>query len=157
MLTKSLTAGVLNAAGDLVAQLVFSDGTTPFNLHRFCVFGGVGVFLVGPVLAIWYDMLARMAKPGLKSALGRMLLDQFVMAPCFISVILLTVMSLEGSPLPDTIHKISTDIFSILQSNWMLWIPFQSLNFSLVPPQYHTLAANTMSLVWNVYLSWKAH
>ena len=41
--------------------------------------------------------------------------------------------------------------------NWQIWVPFQFLNFRLVPPNLQVAAANVIALVWNVYLSWASH
>lgn len=61
-----------------------------------------------------------------------MALDQFVMAPFFISGTVAAVMFLEGKG-HDIKSKLSNDLFTIVRSNWLLWVPFQFVNFGFVP------------------------
>lgn len=61
-----------------------------------------------------------------------MALDQFVMAPFFISGMVASVMFLEGKG-PEIKTKLSNDLFTIVKSNWFLWVPFQFINFGFVP------------------------
>ena len=44
-----------------------------------------------------------------------------------------------------------------MQTNWMMWIPAQIINFALVPLQYRVLVANVVALAFNTYLSWASH
>ncbi|VVA35797.1 PREDICTED: Mpv17, partial [Prunus dulcis] len=94
--------------------------------------------------------------PGASGAFQRLLLDQFIFSPIFIGVFLSTLMTLEGKP-SQVVPKLQQEWFSAVLANWQLWIPFQFLNFRFVPQQFQVLAANSISLIWNVILSFKAH
>ena len=50
-----------------------------------------------------------------------------------------------------------SDLLQILVTNWMVWGPFQILNFTLIPLQHRLLCANLVALVWNTYLASKAN
>ncbi|KAK2076102.1 hypothetical protein QBZ16_001438 [Prototheca wickerhamii] len=154
--TKSITAGVLNAMGDLLAQLTV-DADKPFDWKRLGIFTFLGVALVGPALHAWYGVLGRLVtSTGSKAGLMRMALDQFVMAPFFISGTVAAVMFLEGKG-HDIKSKLSNDLFTIVRSNWLLWVPFQFVNFGFIPAHLQVLAANCVALIWNVYLSYASH
>lgn len=113
--------------------------------------------LIGPALHVWYGTLAGLVGvQGTLGALGRMCLDQLVFAPVFIGSIVSAIMLLEGHG-ADVPSKLRTDLFTILRSNWALWVPFQFLNFRFVPVHLQVLASNIVALAWNTYMSWASH
>ena len=58
MLTKCVTSGILNAAGDLFAQFMFEDAANKgCDWKRAGVFTFLGAALVGPCLHFWYANL----------------------------------------------------------------------------------------------------
>ncbi|KAF7803965.1 protein sym-1 [Senna tora] len=153
---KALTSAVLTLIGDLICQLVI-DQVPSLDIKRTFLFTLLGFVLVGPTLHLWYLYLSRLVTlPGASGAFLRLLLDQFLFAPAFIGVFLSTLVTLEGRP-SQVVPKLQQEWFSAVLANWQLWIPFQFLNFRFVPQQFQVLAANVVSLVWNVILSYKAH
>lgn len=44
-------------------------------------------------------------------------------------------------------------LWELLKVNWGVWFPVQTLNFTLVPPQYRVLFVNSVALFWSAYLS----
>lgn len=156
VMTKAVTSAVLTLVGDLICQLVI-DQVPSLDLKRTSIFTLLGLVLVGPTLHFWYLYLSKLiTKPGASGALLRLLLDQFLFAPTFIGVFLSTLVTLEGRP-SHVIPKLKQEWFPSVLANWQLWIPFQFLNFRFVPQQFQVLAANFVSLIWNVILSYKAH
>ena len=83
-----------------------------------------------------------------------MALDQLLYAPCFISVFILGINTLEGkaSEAPEMIRK---SLWSTMVVNWGVWTPAQMVNFYLMPLRYQVLFSNFVALIWNTYLSWK--
>lgn len=155
LVTKAITSGLLNGVGDAIAQLSFSD--EDFNWKRFAIFQLLGFVLIGPALHVWYGTLARMfSTPGTSSALGRLAMDQILFAPFFLGSIISSIMVLEGhaSEVP---AKLKGDLFTIVRSNWVLWVPFQFINFRFVPQHLQVLASNCVALGWNTYMSWASH
>ena len=53
--------------------------------------------------------------------------------------------------------KLRADLPTIIRSNWVLWVPFQFINFRFVPVHLQVLASNVVALAWNVYMSWASH
>ncbi|KAI9120334.1 hypothetical protein K1719_007367 [Acacia pycnantha] len=153
---KALTSALLTLIGDLTCQLVI-DQVPSLDGKRTFLFTLLGFVLVGPTLHLWYLYLSKLVTlPGASGAFLRLLLDQFLFAPTFIGVFLSTLLTLEGKP-SQVIPKLQQEWFSAVLANWQLWIPFQFLNFRFVPQQFQVLAANVVSLIWNVILSYKAH
>ncbi|KAK4757354.1 hypothetical protein SAY87_018655 [Trapa incisa] len=153
---KAITSALLTFIGDLISQLVFNQVPSP-DLKRILSFSFVGLVLVGPSLHFWYLYLSKLVSvPGASGAFMRLLLDQFIFTPVFLVAFLSTLVTLEGKP-SQVVPKLQQELFSTLVANWQLWIPFQFLNFRFVPQQFQVLAANILSLVWNVILSSKAH
>ncbi|XP_054800192.1 protein sym-1 [Prosopis cineraria] len=153
---KALTSALLTLIGDLICQLVI-DHVPSLDIKRTFIFTLLGFVLVGPTLHLWYLYLSKLVTlPGASGAFLRLLLDQFLFAPTFIGVFLSTLVALEGKP-SQVIPKLEQEWFSAVLANWQLWIPFQFLNFRFVPQQFQVLAANIISLIWNVILSYKAH
>uniref|UniRef100_A0A7N0THS7 Uncharacterized protein n=1 Tax=Kalanchoe fedtschenkoi TaxID=63787 RepID=A0A7N0THS7_KALFE len=156
VLTKALTSASLTLIGDLICQVVI-DQVPSLDLNRTFVFTFLGMALVGPTLHFWYLYLSKLVTvPGVSGTLLRLLLDQFVFAPTFIGVFLTALVTMEGRP-SQVVPRLKQEWWSSVIANWQLWIPFQFLNFRFVPQQFQVLAANVVSLVWNVILSFKAH
>ena len=155
VLTKSLTAAFLNGVGDIIAQLWLDGGN--IDLKRLGIFSFIGLVLIGPALHVWYGSLSRIVTAaGSAGAIGRLMLDQFAFAPIFIGSIVSSIMALEGHA-KDIPSKLRSDLPTILKSNWIVWIPFQFINFRFVPVRLQVLAANMVALVWNTYVSWASH
>nr|GMD21376.1 protein sym-1-like [Ipomoea batatas] len=154
--TKAITSAFLTCIGDVICQL-WIDAAPSLDGKRTFLFTFLGLVLVGPTLHFWYLYLSRLVTtPGASGAFFRLLLDQFIFAPIFIGVFLSTLVTLEGRA-SQVIPKLQQEWVSSVLANWQLWIPFQFLNFRFVPQQFQVLAANLVSLVWNVILSYKAH
>jgi peroxisomal membrane protein 2 len=63
LLVKAATGAVMNAVGDLIAQLVIDKGE-PFQWRRFFTFAALGAVLVAPALHFWYLTLSRVITTG---------------------------------------------------------------------------------------------
>ncbi|CAH9100176.1 unnamed protein product [Cuscuta epithymum] len=154
--TKAISSALLNCIGDFICQLL-TDHKQSFDGMRTFRFTFLGLVLVGPSLHIWYLYLSRLVTTtGASGAFLRLLLDQLIFAPFFIGVFLSTLATLEGQP-SHVIPKLQQVWSSAVLANWQLWIPFQFFNFRFVPQQFQVLAANFISLIWNMILSYKAH
>ncbi|KAJ8536646.1 hypothetical protein K7X08_035047 [Anisodus acutangulus] len=154
--TKAVTSAMMTLFGDLICQL-WIDQAASVDAKRTFLFTFLGLVLVGPTLHFWYLYLSRLVTtPGVAGTVMRLVLDQFLFAPIFVGVFLSSLVTLEGRS-SQVIPKLQQEWFSSVLANWQLWIPFQFINFRFVPQQFQVLAANFISLVWNVILSYKAH
>ncbi|KAI7844014.1 hypothetical protein COHA_002551 [Chlorella ohadii] len=154
--TKAVTAALLNGLGDVIAQSQFEQGKD-FDWKRCGIFTLLGLLLIGPTLHVWYGSLGTIVKAtGNTGALMRLGLDQLCFAPIFISTIVSLLMVLEGKG-PEVVPTLKRNLPDMVKSNWMLWVPFQFINFRFVPPHLQVLMSNLVALAWNVYMSYKAH
>lgn len=55
------------------------------------------------------------------------------------------------------IPKLKADLWDACKANWILWVPAQTLNFSVVPLQLRSPFVSLVAVAWNVYLSWSSH
>lgn len=154
--TKAITSALLNLFGDLVCQLMIEKSET-VDLKRIGIFTLLGLVLVGPTLHFWYLTLSKLVPgPGIAKTGVRLVLDQFLFSPIFIGAFFSALLTLEGHT-SSIVPKLRQDWPSAVVANWKIWIPFQFLNFLLVPQQLQVLAANVISLGWNTYLSFATH
>lgn len=154
--TKAVTSALLTFFGDLFCQLVI-DKSPKLDVKRLSMFTLLGLVLVGPTLHFWYLSLSKLISgSGAYSAGLRLLLDQFLFSPLFIGVFFASLLTLEGRP-SEILPKLQQDWFASVLANWKLWIPFQFVNFLVVPQQLQVLVANVIALAWNVYLSFASH
>ena len=153
--TKVVTSGVIAAVGDVLCQSWFEghvDG------RRLAIFSFLGAALVGPTLHVWYGVLNRLLPAaGTAGAFQRMAVDQGIFAPTFVPTFISSLMCLEGKSLTDIPSGVKEAWWPAVSGNWVIWIPAQLINFSLVPPHLQVLFANVVGMVWNVYLSWVSH
>lgn len=156
LLTKGITAALLNVLSDVFCQLVVEKSST-IDLKRIFGFAAIGGLLVGPALHIWYGILGRVVTvDGSPGVLLRLVLDQFVFSPVSIATFLGLVLLLEGNA-SKIEAKLKKDLWTTVSTMWKVWIPFQFLNFAIVPPQLQVGAANLVGLFWTVYMSFAAH
>lgn len=153
--TKVITSGILNAVGDLIAQTFFNPDGNGWDVVRTLKFTFLGAALVGPGLHYWYGFLNRLIpSQTVAGTISRVAVDQFVWAPVFISAFLSSLLTLSGE-MSSVPSKLKNDLWATCKANWLIWIPFQVVNFGVIPPNLQVAAANVCALVWNTYLSWQ--
>ena len=172
--TKAITSGLIAGAGDFGCQVLvdkpeqalqnddtISDAESSsldwWDRHRTGRFTLLGACLVAPVVHFWYHMLATRILPGTTAVavVKRVVLDQFAFAPCFMTVWLASLWTLEGKMSPRVMpNRLVETMPSILVANYILWIPAQVLNFRFVAVKYQVLYSNVVALLWNFYLSY---
>lgn len=182
ILTKSVSSGLIAAAGDLLCQYivtardsrraeavtgVFGTGgpaaaATPgawWDAPRTGRFLLLGSALVAPVIHWWYGALAA-RWPGTYAAgvLWRVAVDQFAFTPLYLPVWLASLWMLEGSAVDGTmLERLRTVLPSLVAANWSYWIPVQLINFRFLPVKYQVLFSNAAALLWTSYLSFSAN
>lgn len=157
VVTKSVTSGILNGFGDILAQIWLGEEGQNFEWKRLGIFTLLGMVFIGPVLHVWYGTLAKLfTGVGTATAVSKLAMDQLLFAPVFIGSIISLIMVLEGHG-EDVPAKLKGDLFTIVKSNWALWVPFNFINFRYVPQSLQVLASNGAALLWNTYVSWASH
>ena len=161
IVVKAISSAVIAGAGDLISQGIIERSTTqadsswwdPWRTARFV---GLGAVLVGPLLHHWFGFLAvQFPSKSVATLVQRVVVDQFMFSPLFVSVWVSSLWTLEGHAV--SMERMRETIPGILVANWMLWIPAQLANFRYVPVQHQVLASNFVALAWNSYLSYSTN
>ncbi|XP_077912234.1 mitochondrial inner membrane protein Mpv17 isoform X2 [Halichoerus grypus] len=156
---QDANAGSLMGLGDTISQqLVEKRGLRGHQAGRTLIMVSLGCGFVGPVVGGWYRVLDRLIPGTTKvDALKKMLLDQGGFAPCFLGCFLPLVGALNGLSAQDNWAKLRRDYPDALVTNYYLWPAVQLGNFYLVPLHYRLAVVQCVAVIWNSYLSWKAH
>jgi hypothetical protein len=156
--TKAAQSCLLVGFGDIIGQLVIEDvAWADFDLRRLLSMAAIGGVLVGPTLHFWYGTLARLVpSTAVAGVVGRVGIDQFLFAPCFVVAFFAGLKLVEGRVdlLPELVRE---QWWTTVKTNWLLWIPAQAINFTFMPLHLQVLFANGVALVWNTYLSYAGH
>lgn len=95
--TKSVTCGVLNGFGDVLAQIWLGEEGDRFEWKRLGIFTLLGTIFIGPALHVWYGTLAKLfTGVGTVTAVSKLAMDQLLFAPVFIGTIISLIMIMEG-------------------------------------------------------------
>ncbi len=85
----------------------------------------------------------------------RVAADQFLFAPAFLALFIGLNSFLDSFNAIESVQHVKAQWTHTVTMNWVLWIPFQALNFKFVPVSYQVLANNFCGVAWNGYLSWR--
>lgn len=113
---------------------------------------------VGFVCHHWYLYLDKKL-PGraLKIVLSKILIDQLIFSPVYISVFFLTSGLLEAAPLDRIGRELIRKGRQLYVAEWVVWTPAQFINFTFLPSKYRVLYDNTISLGCDIYTSYVKH
>ncbi|KAG8920966.1 Protein required for ethanol metabolism [Tulasnella sp. 418] len=167
LVTSIATSFTLFSAGDVLAQQIVEKKGTDHDWIRTTRLGLYGGFVFTPVVVPWYKLIDRVKLQSKASTIAsKVALDQFCFAPLAIGLFFTGTTLLERAiPSPSSTKvtqepwdeavsaKLSKSYLTTLQANWLLFIPFQTINMGFVPLQHRLLAVNVISLFWNTYLS----
>lgn len=110
--------------------------------------------MFGPALTKWYQMLNRIKfSSPTKAVVYRVWLDQAILTPVAVAVFFGTMSVLEGQGVSGAVERTRTAYEPTLIRNWMVFIPTQIINFSIVPHHLRFVVVSVVSLFWNTYLS----
>ncbi|CAD7682719.1 unnamed protein product [Nyctereutes procyonoides] len=128
---EKLRIGFLMGLGDIISWQLTGWTLTMVSL---------GCGFVGPVVRGWYRVLNQFIHSTTKvDAVKKMLLDLGGFAPCFLGCFLPLVRVLNGLSAQDNWAKLQQDYCDALITN------------------YYLACHACVALIWNSYLSWKAH
>ncbi|KAG0152603.1 hypothetical protein CROQUDRAFT_70851 [Cronartium quercuum f. sp. fusiforme G11] len=155
LMTQILTSLALFGGGDIIAQQVIEKKGNKHEWVRTLRLASYGGLVFAPLGTRWYKTLEfiKMKNPTTSSAL-KIGLDQFVAAPTMLAVFFTSMNYLEGNNLDKAEEKLREKWAPTLYKNWLVFVPFQTLNFTLVPAHLRLLLVNGTSLFWNCYLSY---
>ncbi|RSH85191.1 Protein required for ethanol metabolism [Saitozyma podzolica] len=120
------------------------------------VFWGAGIF--APAVTVWFRTLERLPIQNKTLATAaRVGLDQFAFAPCVLTGFFTVMTLLEGKDMSAVKEKWRQSFLPTLQTNWMVWIPAQTINMALIPLHLRLLYVNAINVPWNTFLSIQAN
>ncbi|XP_030832154.1 protein Mpv17-like [Strongylocentrotus purpuratus] len=157
--TQAVTSGVLFFASDCISQqAVERKGWKNHDKLRTLRQSAFGFCFAGPSLFAWYKLLNRIYPgSGKLTPLWKMLTDQTVFPPVFLTVYFSTVALTTGKKVDEVPAILIRDIPSTYARGLMIWPAVQLVNFYYVPLLHRVLVVNIVSMMWNTYLSWKAN
>jgi len=155
LLTKSVSAGVLSIVSDLLAKGLSNQKLKPSSLFNELT---MGLVIRGP-LNHWFHMFLdrvvfRKARNQFAPAvvIGKLILDQFVFSPLFISLYFIVNGLMQDQPIAHSVAKIRKTLLSVMLKNWSVWIPANAISYALVPLNLRVLYGNVISIFWTAYL-----
>lgn len=159
LITHAIETGIIMTSADVMSQLaVEKKSLNAVDAGRSLRFGIIGLSIVAPGRVGWYKVLEKKL-PGSTptTVLKKLALDQICFAPPFVLVILTSVCFANGMNVQDVVQKLQNSYVDIMLNNLKVWPCVQLCNFYLVPPHLRMTTVQFTSLLWNIYLSWKAN
>ncbi|XP_033104261.1 protein Mpv17-like [Anneissia japonica] len=157
--TQATVTGCLFLVADIISQqLIEKKGLKSHDVVRTVRQTAFGFLFTGPVLHKYYTILEKyvgghvMIQP-----IKKMIIDQTCFAPAFIFTYFTVIGYTSGMNTTEVKEKLKKDYKSTLLVNWTVWPFVQICNFYFVPLQHRVITANSVAVVWNTYLSWKAN
>eukprot|EP00887_Chlorella_sp_A99_P007656 scaffold20.g7656.t1 len=154
VITKAATSCIGFAIGDRLAQGIGAGLYDPWRGVRLSMYG---LLIDGPVGHAWYKLLDKHIEPdnprGTKAVLIKTLLDQTIWALPMTCVFFALLRTLEGHP-ELILPTIQDKLWRVYAGNLMVWPLAHLINFRYVPTDYRILFNNTVSILWNCWLSW---
>jgi len=152
-LTRTITTGVVLGLGDAGAQLL-TNNYKNYDPKRSAKMAIIGATLIGPHVYGWFKFLEYMI-PG--SAAGRVItkvvIDQLFWCPYMISLNFAAVGLWNGRTIDQIIDMLKVNLFPAQVRAWCFWPFIHYMTFGPMPHKFRMLWSNSMSVVWNAYLS----
>jgi protein Mpv17 len=159
ILTKSVTAGIIFALSDYIAQRAATttaagDANARIDRTRLAVSAAVGLFYFGPAAHYWYNWMFRLfPATNLPSTLSKAAMGQTLFGPTFTCIFFATGLWQAGQlTWPAYAQKIRRDFPRTWLTGAVFWITVDLLSYSYLPVPYIPLFVNMASLVWTTYL-----
>ena len=164
--TNMWSAGLLGFGGDVICQTL--EGFEEFDWRRNLAMSIFSVFYMGAFVTPVYAAYPRMVryavkplhkKPGkLMEGLGSSFIDNAFHSPLlYIPAFYVSVGVMQGESLAAIEANLRGSWWVTVKACWLIWVPAQTLNFSVVPVPQRVLFMNGCCLVWNVILDFISH
>lgn len=130
-----------------------------------------GIFYMGAFVTPVYRMYPNMVKAGLsrftpqnkplsrlQEGVGSSFIDNAFHSPLlYIPSFYLAVGAMQGETTKEITDNLQNSWWATVKACWMVWVPVQILNFSIVPVPQRVLFMNGACLFWNVILDFISH
>lgn len=165
---KMLTAAVIGALSDLIAQCVESSGSHWFSWlpmfvdwQRVSAFGIVAALLTAPMLHYLYEFMEQwipVATHSFRNTMLQVVVDQLVACPIWLLFFFPLVSVFEGEfNFDNIVAQVRRDYYPSLKLCWIVFPVAQWCNFTLLPSNLRTFAVNVFELGYTAGLSYIKH
>lgn len=149
----------LSATGDVLEQHYekFTGELEAIDPKRTTHMAISGVS-VGVICHYWYKLLdARLPGRTMGVVMKKIVLDQLICSPVYISAFFVTLGILEQKPSAEVWEEMKQKAWKLYAAEWMVWPVAQFVNFYWLPTRYRVLYDNFVSLGFDVYTSQVKH
>ena len=144
-----LTAGTITTVADILAQTITKEKHETYNWKRTQVMTTIGLCYFGPINTLWFRFLHKKKWSPLRCLVA----DQTLTGPLLAAGFCFLHPLLSGKSKEDAVDHLINKYPSVITAAWCLWTPSQAINFLFIPFQFRVLFTQTVSLIWNTFLS----
>ncbi|KAJ3052543.1 hypothetical protein HK097_006074 [Rhizophlyctis rosea] len=180
--TKAVSAFVIGAAGDVLAQSIdpshphHEAPTKPtaspaessavphkpgfhWDKERTLRLSLYGLIFGAPITHGWYKILDRRLGHGmdLPTALKKVAADQLLAAGPLTAFFFTVNSAAEGMNVEQIKQRLEQNMWPTMKANWAIWPAALAFNFWFVPLKLRVLFVNILGLGWGTYLSFVQH
>ncbi|KAL7562183.1 hypothetical protein ACA910_013442 [Epithemia clementina (nom. ined.)] len=183
MVTKSVSAGVIGAIGDFMAQWLehgglaskskkpsntstkstISSAISRYNARRgFAIFAD-GLLLSGPLMHLGYEVFEHVlpiSGGGTLAALAHVVADTVLLDSIFIATTFWMTGLFEGFSIQQILSQFRRDYVATIKAGGLtsfLVMPVELICFRFLPLSFRVLAVNFIDIVWDGVISYMAH
>ncbi|XP_017146275.1 mpv17-like protein 2 [Drosophila miranda] len=149
----------LSCLGDVMEQHleIYSGEIERFDSLRTSHMATSGV-TVGIICHFWYKMLdKRIPGRSMRVVAKKIVLDQLICSPVYISVFFVTLGLLEQKDKHEVWDEIKDKAWKLYAAEWTVWPAAQFINFYWIPTHYRIFYDNIISLGYDVLTSKVKH
>lgn len=155
--TKAITAGVLSAISDIVAQKL--TGIQKLQLRRLLLKVVFGAAYLGPLGHFMHKLLDKIfkGKKDSKTVAKKVLLEQLTLSP-WNNLLFMVYYGLvvEGRPWVHVKAKVKKDYPAIQYTSWTFWPVVGWINHQYVPLQFRVILQSFVAFFWGLFLNLQA-
>lgn len=161
MVRNSVIAGSLWFVGDAIAQGIDQRGSGSdvyvWDWKRTMRMTGMGLFVSGPTLSVWYHYLhqktSHLAASKTRLVLTKMAADQLIFEGPYLALNFCITSFLEGHSMDQLKEKFQNHFVPTFKVDCAVWPTAQAINFSVVPIKWQTPYCSVVCIFWNAFLS----
>ncbi|MES1913630.1 MAG: hypothetical protein MHM6MM_005807 [Cercozoa sp. M6MM] len=168
------TSGLMYVVGDALCQWletsVFHDRDTDIGLdwQRLTRMLLYGALVCGPLCHVWYAKVLDTARftawltrmvgvSKSRQAAAKVVADEGVFAPIATVAFYYGMTRLEFKSHDAGVERAQDKFWPTLKVDWCFWSLVQFANFMLIPPNFRVVVIQSVSVLWNGFLSWMQH
>lgn len=160
LLTKTITAASIMSISDIASQSIVKDKEC-LDWKRVAQVATTGFIWSAPLAHYWYGTLEKVVPHFMDSSknktLGvmvRLVLESMLFSPLAVAGYLILRTLFEGQGLGQVKDKLRTKWKTALLASWKFWNIASVANYAIVPLPFRVLYVNSLSLLWNGYMTY---